>query len=146
MTTYNERIKILPKIDRRKVIAGVGLLGGLILLLYGLMSTRLYYSIPDESTVFRYIHGIVTIVWAFMAISSSVLLLRGNKVGYIILLLAGIGGLVGSFIPIFAYDPYGYGYIQVIYLNGTAYIDIVLMLLGGIYGVALTEKKETRIK
>jgi hypothetical protein len=141
MATENERIKILPKIDRRKVIAGVGLLGGLILLLYGLMSTRIYYSVPDESTVFRYIHGIVTIVWALMAVFSSVILLRGNKVGYILLLIAGIGGLVGSYIPIFSYDPYGYGYIQVIYLNGTAFIDIVLMLIGGIYGVALTEKK-----
>jgi len=136
MATGNERIKILPTMDRSKVIAGVGLLGGLILLLYGLIMTRIYYG-AGESVVFRYIHAIVTIVWAFLALSSSVILLRGNKVGYIILLIAGIGTLVGTFIPIFSYDSYG-----VIYLNGTAYIDVVLMLIGGIYGVALTEKKE----
>lgn len=77
-----------------------------------------------------------------MALFSSVILLRGHKVGYIILLIAAIGILVSIFIPIFSYDPYGYGYIQVVYLNGTAFIDLVLMLIGGIYGVALPDKKD----
>ncbi len=140
MDNANERKIIFPKIDRQKVIAGLGLLGGAILLLYGLMISRLYISGNDESTVFRYINAIVTILWAIMALTSSVILLRGNKVGYIILLLAAIGGLVGNFIPIFSFDQ-GYGYIEIIYLNGTAYIDVVLMLIGGIYGVALPEKK-----
>ena len=89
------------------------------------------------------INAIVTILWASIALYSSVILLRGNKVGYVILLIAAIGGLVGNFIPIFSYDPYGYGYIEVIYLNGTAgFFDLVIMLVGGIYGVALNEKKE----
>ena len=144
MTTATGRNLIFPKIDRAKVIAGLGLLGGAILLLYGLTVARIYGV--DEATVFRSINAIVTILWAFMALASSVILLRGNKAGYIILLVAAIGGLIGSFIPIFSYDPYGYGYISVIYLNGTAYIDLVLMLVGGIYGVALPEKKETRIR
>ena len=140
MDNANERKIIFPKIDRQKVIAGLGLLGGSILLLYGLMISRLYISVNDESTVFIYINAIVTILWAIMALTSSVILLRGNKVGYIILLIAAIGGLVGNFIPIFSFDQ-GYGYIEIIYLNGTAYIDVVLMLIGGIYGVALPEKK-----
>ncbi|HDZ16713.1 hypothetical protein LCGC14_1066180 [marine sediment metagenome] len=141
MANVSGRNIIFPKIDRRKVIAGMGLLGGAILLLYGLMISRLYYYGTDESTVFRYINAIVTILWASMAIFSSVILLRGNKVGYTILLIAAIGGLIGNFIPIFSYDQ-GYGYIEIIYLNGTAYIDLVLMLIGGIYGVALPDKKE----
>ena len=142
MANVSERKLIFPKIDRRKVIAALGLLGGAILLLYGLTVVRIY-SI-DESTVFRYISAIVSILWAFMALFSSVILLRGNKKGYIILLIAAIGGLVGSFIPIFSYDPCGppYECIQLIYLNGTAYIDLVLMLVGGIYGVALPETIE----
>ena len=132
MATVKERIKFLPKADRAKVIAGVGLLGGIILLIYGLNMTRFYYDI-DESTVFRYINAIVTIVWASLALIGSVKLLKGNEMGYTILFIAGIGGLVGSFIPIFAYDPYGYGYIQIIYLNGTAgYFDLVIILIGGI--------------
>jgi len=142
MTIVKERIKFLPKADRAKVVAGVGLLGGVILLIYGLSMTRFYYNI-DESMVFRYIHAIVTIVWASLALISSVKLLKGNEMGYTILFLAGLAGIVGSFIPIFAYDPYGYGYIEIIYLNGTAgYFDLVIMLIGGIYGLALTEKKE----
>ena len=91
---------------------------------------------------FWYISAIVTIVWASIALFSSVILLRGMKIGYIFLLIAGLGGIIGNFIPIFSYDI-GWGYIQIIYLNGTAgYIDLVLMLIGGIYGVALTERKE----
>ena len=36
-------------------------------------------------------------------------------------------------------------YIQVIYLNGTAgQFDLVIMLIGRIYGIALTEKKERK--
>ncbi|KKN36409.1 hypothetical protein LCGC14_0773810 [marine sediment metagenome] len=77
-----------------------------------------------------------------MALFSSVILLRGHKVRYIILLIAAIGVLIGIFIPIFSYDPYGYRYIQVVYLNGTAFINLVLMLIGGIYGVALPDKKD----
>jgi len=143
MTTANERIKIMPKVDRAKVIAGVGLLGGAILLIYGLTLTRIYYS-TDESFIFRYISGIVTVLWAALALISSVLLLRGNKKGYIILLIAAVGGLIGNFIPIFSYNPCTIQYpcLQVIYLNSTAgYFDLVLMLIGGIYGVALTDKK-----
>lgn len=142
MATVKESIKMRPKIDKAKAIAAVGLLGGLILLIYGLSATRFIYEI-DESLVFRYIHGIISIVWASLALFSSVILLKGNEMGYKILLIAAIGGIVGSFIPIFSYDPYGYGYIQVIYLNGTAaYFDLVIMLIGAILGIALTEKKE----
>lgn len=145
MANVNERIKILPKADKAKVVAGVGLLGGIILLIYGLNMTRFYFGYDDtndELMVYRYINAIVSILWASMAIFSSVILLRGNKVGYVILLIAALGGLVGNFIPIFSYDLGG-RYNEVIYLNGTAgYFDLVLMLVGGIYGVALPEKKE----
>ncbi len=141
MANTSERIKLLPKIDRAKVIAGVGLLAGIILLITGLSLTRLYGYVGEASN-FWYISAIVTIVWASIALFSSVILLRGKDIGYIILLIAGIGGIIGNFIPIFSYDV-GWGYIQIINLNGTAgYIDLVLMLIGGIYGVALTERKE----
>ncbi|KKL84207.1 hypothetical protein LCGC14_1967060, partial [marine sediment metagenome] len=77
MANVNERIKMFPKADRAKVIAGVGLLGGAILLIYGLaMSRMMIYYDTNESMVFRYINSIVTILWACMALVSSVLLLR----------------------------------------------------------------------
>lgn len=141
MDNTHERIKLLPNINRAKVIAGVGLLAGMILLITGLLMTRLYGYV-GEALIFWYISAIVTIVWASIALFSSVILLRGKDIGYIFLLIAGIGGIIGNFIPIFSYDV-GWGYIQIIYLNSTAaYIDLVLMLIGGIYGVALTERKE----
>jgi len=139
MANTRERIKLLPKINRAKVIAGVGLLAGMILLITGLSMTRLY-GYTGEALIFWYISAIVTIVWASMALFSSVILLRGNDIGYIILLIAGIGGIIGNFVPILSYDA-GWGYMQIIYLNSTAmYIDLVLMLIGGIYGVALRKR------
>ena len=139
MAAVNERIKMLPKADRAKVIAGVGLLAGMILLITGLSMTRLY-GYTGEALIYWYISAIVTIFWASLALFSSVILLRGNDIGYIILLIAGIGGIIGNFFPIFSYDV-GWGYIQIIYLNSTAlYIDLVLMLIGGIYGVALRKR------
>ena len=139
LATISERIKVFPKIDRAKVIAGVGLLAGMILLITGLSMTRLY-GYTGEALIFWYISAIVTIVWASLALFSSVILLKGNNLGYKILLIAGIGGIIGNFIPIFSYDV-GYGYIQIIYLNSTAaYIDLVLMLIGGLYGVALKKR------
>ena len=141
MASVKERIKILPKADRAKVIAGVGLLGGVILLIYGLSMTR-FYDINDETMLFRYINALVTIVWASLALFGSVKLLKGNEMGYTILFLVGLAGIVGSFIPISSYD-HGYGWIELIYLNGTAgYFDLVIILIGGIYGLALTEKEE----
>ena len=141
MVNADERVKIIPKSDRAKVIAGVGLLGGMILLITGLFQTRLY-GYTGDALIFYYIHAIVTIAWACFAIASSIILLRGNNKGYIILLIAGIGALIRNFIPIYQYDPYGYGYIITIYLSSSmVYIDIVLMLLGGIYGVALKDKE-----
>ncbi len=58
MATVSERIKFLPKADRAKVVAGVGLLGGVILLIYGLNMTRFYYDI-DDSTVFTALTQVV---------------------------------------------------------------------------------------
>jgi len=152
MATISEKIKFLPKMDKNKAVAAVGLLGGIILLIYGLNASQIsYYNGIDESLIFRYINAIVTIGWASLALCSSVLLLKGKDIGFIILLIAAIGGIVGSFIPIFSYYPYGYdpysqyNYLSTIYLNGTGgYFDLVLMLVGGILGVSLAEKKERR--
>jgi len=143
MTNVDERFK-LPKIKRAKVIAFLGLLSGVILLIVGLSATRIYGT-TGNSYIFGSISAIMTIIWACLALISSVLLLREKNLGYALLLIAGIGAIIGNFIPIYSYtyDPWGYGgYLVVIYLNSTgSYVDIALMLIGGIYGVALPDKK-----
>jgi len=138
MATMRERNKVLANIDKVKVIAVLGLLGGMLLLAAGLASLRalalMGYPYPAEILGLMYTSAIVTIVWASLALSSPVILLRGYKMGYIILLVAGIGGMVGTFIPLSEDYP--------IFLNTSPfmYIDLVLMVIGGIYGVALPEK------
>jgi hypothetical protein len=141
MAALNERIKMFPKLNRFKVIAGVGLLSGMLLLITGL-SSRMYFYSYDESSVYRTISSIVAIGWAMLCLISAFLLLREKAIGYIILLIAGIGGIVGTFIPIFAFDP-GYG-IQIVYLSTSmTYYEYVLPLIGGLYGVAIGTKPET---
>ena len=59
-------------------------------------------------------------------------------------MISGIGGIVGTYIPIFFYDT-GFGFIQLFYLSGTGnFTDIVLILLGAILIYALKEEELDR--
>ena len=129
-----------------KIGAILGLNGAGILLivgLFGISIARMGYS-PYIPPVIPYITGVVTIAFSACGIVGAVLVFRDNSVGYVYLLTAGIAGVICTFIPIYIYD-HGYGYIQAFYLCSTAvYIDLVLMLMGGILGFALVEKKERK--
>ena len=129
-----------------KIGAILGLNGAGILLivgLFGISMARMVYS-PYIPPLIPYITGCVTIAFSACGIIGSVLVFRDNSVGYIYLLIAAIAGMICTFIPIYAYD-HGYGYIETFYLCSTAlYADLVLMLMGGILGFALPEKKERK--
>lgn len=129
-----------------KIGAILGLNGAGILLIVGLFwisMARMVYS-PNIPPLINYITGGVTIAFSACGIVGAVLIFRDNSVGYVYLLIAGIAGVICTFIPIYVYDQ-GYGYIQTFYLCSTAlYADLVLMLMGGILGFALPEKKERK--
>lgn len=128
-----------------KVGSFISLLGGILLLRWGLeYSLFIKNYTVDITTIFKYIHLIVTLFWGSLAIVGSVMVLRGNNKGYRFCMISGIGGISGTFIPIFLYDT-SFGIIQFIYLSGTGnFTDIILILLGAILGYALKEQEVRR--
>lgn len=126
----------------------VGLIGSIILLVVGLTGITLvrsiYYLSPDYPYFIVYINSGVTIALSAFALYGVIKQFKQEKAGREILLIVGIVGIIASFIPIYFYDQ-GYGYIQTFFLGGTfVYIDLVLILVGGILGYALTGKEEER--
>jgi len=73
-----------------------------------------------------------------------VLAFRDIKIaGKILLLLAGVAGFIGSFIPLYVWDDHGY--LRFYYLCGTALnVDLILMIIGGIIGYVFGDKKERK--
>jgi len=128
-----------------KVGSFISLLGGILLLRWGLeYSLFIKNFVIDSTTSFRYIHLIITLFWSSLAIIGSVMALKGNIKGYIFCMVSGIGGIAGTFIPIFFYDT-GFGFLQIFYLSGTGnFTDIVLILLGAILLYALKEEEVDR--
>ena len=132
-----------------KIGAIIGMIGSTIFLivgLFGLTIARMMYN-PDPlfPQFLPYITALLTIALSACGIVGSVLVLRDAPWGYIILLCAGIIGIVGTLIPIHVYDD-GYGWVYYTYLVNTAmYIDLVPMVVGAVLGFALADKKERQL-
>jgi len=134
--------------ETTKIGAIIGLLGSIILLIVGLSGismSRLEYTFdPNYPTFVSYIGRGVTIAISAFGLFGSILVFRDNNIGYTILLVAGIAGIIGTYTPIYNYVT-EWGYIGTSYLSNTfLYVDLVLMLVGGILGFALAEKKERK--
>lgn len=118
----------------------MAIVGGVILLLIGLFGLEsllygyYYYSGDLWETIALYVNAFMTLIWGSIAIFISVSKLKGHISGDNFLLLIGIGGLIGIFIPIYLDQTY---YLYSIRLLRTYYIDIGLILVGGILDVAM---------
>ncbi|GAH79327.1 unnamed protein product [marine sediment metagenome] len=130
-----------------KAGAILGLVGSILMLLVALFwisMSRLPILIPPDPNFpafLPYIVGGVTIAISAFGMSGAVLAFRDYAFGYIFLLVAGVLGVIGSFIPIYSYDV-----VNITYLSNTLiYIDLVLMILGGILGFALADKTERKL-
>jgi hypothetical protein len=122
----------------------LGLIGATILLVAGLanLSMTRQYTPSYLPPFLPYITGTVTITLSAFGLTGTVFVFRGFKWGNVFILCAGVAGVICAFLPIFVYDT-GYGYIIFYYLvYSVMYIDVVLMVLGGILGLALAPKKE----
>ena len=130
-----------------RVGAILGLIGSTLLLIVGLsgiaLSRVLYSTYPPDYPIFLfYIISGTTIAWSSIALYGIVKIYRDDENGKLYLLMAGIVGIIATFIPIYFYDI-GYGYIQIFYLSSTfMYADLVLIVVGGILSYALVDKKE----
>ena len=134
-------------VQNPKIGAILGLIGSIFLLIAGLFTISLSRMIsnpdPNYPAFLPYIAGGVTIAISAFGISGAILVFRDYPFGYIFLLVAGVLGVIGSFIPIYYYDS-GYA-IYTFYLNHTLlHVDLVLMIVGGILGFALADKKERK--
>ena len=133
--------------EKNKMVGAIlGLIGGTILLINGLSGiaiSRMMYYIPSGYPSFIiYITSGTTIAWSCIALYGVVKIYRDEEIGKKILLIAGIIGIIATFIPIYFYDT-GYDYIQTFYLSSTfIYADLALIIVGGVFSYALAEKKE----
>jgi hypothetical protein len=130
-----------------KVGGILGLVGSVLMLSNGFstMSFSLYGYPPGPFEFLKYIVGGVTMVIGVFGMSGSVLALGDCTYGYIFLLVAGGLGVIGTFIPIRIID-FGSGYLSITYLSTTLiYIDPILMIVGGILGLALADKTERKL-
>lgn len=131
-----------------KVGAIIGLIGSAILLsvgLSGILDARLP-TLPDPeiSILTLYIQAVATIVISAIGILGSILAFKNNLFGYPVLLVAGIVGLAGTFFPISS-SYAGETLISIFFMIDTIqYLDLALMLVGGILGLAtlLGKKRE----
>ena len=119
-----------------KIGSILGLIGRTIMLVWGLLSIQ-GYIVTFESLIPAIIIIGGTIVWAALGISGAVLGFRDKKSGNILILIAGVGSLDGNLIPILRT---GYSWLP---LNTSFMgIDAILILIGGILGIALWPRKE----
>ena len=136
-------------VNRVKLKLGAifGLIGSVILLIVGLGSfTMSSYMIAYGSVpiFIPYITSIVTSAISALGMYGAVIVFRDDFTGYTFLVLAGIIGIISTFIPIYVYiDEWDYAYTYYLSRSG-GYIDLVFMLVGGILGFALAEKKERK--
>jgi len=136
-------------VDRVKLKLGAifGFIGAVILLIVGLSAMSISSWMVQSGYVpifIPYITAIVTTAISALGMYGAVLVFRDNFTEYTFLLLAGIIGIIGTFIPIYSYvDEWDWSYT--FYLSSSAaFIDLVFMVVGGILGFALAEKKERK--
>ena len=120
----------------------MAIVGGVIMLIVGLVELDMllyefYFSVLIDLgyKIALFINIIMTLMWGAIAIFISVSKLRGQIIEDNYLLLLGIGGLIAMFIPIYFSTSGYYFYIRLI---STYYIDIGLILTGGILDIAMT--------
>jgi hypothetical protein len=132
-------------VKNSKIGAILSSIGSTITLIIGLatvsMARTSYFPDPSIPPFLPYISGFATIFVSVTSLTGSVLAFRGFRWGYIFVLVAGFGGLVGTFLPIYVYDT-GYGLYMIYLVISYIYADLVLMIVGGILGFALVDKRE----
>ncbi|NHJ20938.1 MAG: hypothetical protein EAX91_08355 [Candidatus Lokiarchaeota archaeon] len=127
--------------------AVLGLIGSLILFIIALFHMSFFHYNLYNSYQEILVIGIVTLLISMFGIYGSLVAIRDDPKGYISVLIAGVIGFVGTFIPIFSSEStWGWPpYIHTFYLVSTFYyVDLILMVVGGVVGFALTEKVERK--
>lgn len=142
-----------------KAIVGpiLGLIGGLLLMVAGL---RVFSSIAQIEGLLAlggltwadvgfdpmlfYLQIIITIVWGLLGFIGALLAFVGKKIGVYLMLISGLVATIGMFIPM--------GTILIIVIpipvtlnSSLFFVDPILLLLGGIFGLLLKEEVDNRV-
>ena len=83
--------------------------------------------------------AILTLVWGLLGLVGAILAFTGKKMGVYLMLIAGGIATVGMFIPIGTYTI-SFVTIAVNMNSSMFFVDPILLLLGGILGLALKDE------
>lgn len=134
---------------KAKVGPILGLVGSALLLIAGFIAFGVQALL--EATMFPLtwadigmdpmiltVRAVLTVIFALVALIGAILGLLGKKIGVILMLIFGIITTVGMFVPI-GTITIGFTTIPVSMNYNMFFIDPILILLGGILGLALKE-------
>ena len=85
------------------------------------------------------VSAILTLVWGLLGLVGAILAFTGKKMGVYLMLIAGGIATVGMFIPIGTYTLL-FVTIAVNMNSSMFFVDPILLLLGGILGLALKDE------
>ena len=85
------------------------------------------------------VSAILTVVWGLLGLVGAILAFTGKKMGVYLMLIAGGIATVGMFIPIGTYTI-SFVTIAVNMNSHMFFVDPILLLLGGILGLALKDE------
>ena len=112
----------------------LGFIGGLVMVVF-----KIIFLITESDPNPTMLLSIsVSMLWGVLAIVGFIIALKEKDIGYYLVFVAGVGSLVGIFIPV--QIPF-LNYIQSLKLTQSFYfIDVALMLLGGILSLISVRK------
>lgn len=115
---------------------GFGLMATLQALLTG--SGLTWADVGLDPTLLT-VSAILTLVWGLLGLVGAILAFTGKKMGVYLMLIAGGIATVGMFIPIGTYTIL-FVTIAVNMNSSMFFVDPILLLLGGILGLALKDE------
>lgn len=115
---------------------GFGLMATLQALLTG--SGLTWADVGLDPTLLT-VSAILTLVWGLLGLVGAILAFTGKKMGVYLMLIAGGIATVGMFIPIGTYTI-TFVTIAVNMNSSMFFVDPILLLLGGILGLALKDE------
>ena len=117
-----------------------GFLGfGLMATIQALLTTSglTWADVGFDPSLFT-VSAILTLVWGLLGLVGAILAFTGKKMGVYLMLIAGGIATVGMFIPIGTYTI-SFVTIAVNMNSSMFFVDPILLLLGGILGLALKD-------
>ena len=142
-------------IVKNKLIIGpiLALIGGIIMLFTSYLVFRGIVSVVENlaiggltwedvgfNPILMYVRLILTIFWGILGIIGAIIAFIGKKLGSFLVLIGGILGSIGYFVPLGTISM-GIGTPSPVFLSGSFFlVDTVIMIIGGLLGIIFVKK------